>query len=124
MRCPIIDGSGPIGLFHLLRRQGGLTREAFLDHWGGSHTRFSRSIPGLDAYIQHHVDPDASSSLARAVDIPPADFDGVAVTYTSSVSAHVELMSRSQTNAGVRDNETFVAVDRSPYVTLFELCRS
>jgi hypothetical protein len=124
VRRPVIDGTGPIGLFHLLRRKPGLTAEAFLDYWGGDHTRFSRSIPGLNAYIQHHVDPHASSSLARDVDLPPADFDGVAVTYTSSVAAHVELMGRPRTNAGVRDNDTFVAVDRSPYVTLFELCRT
>jgi EthD domain len=120
---PIVAGTGPIGLFHILRRRDGLTREEFLEYWGGGHTRFSRTIPGLEAYVQHVVDPDRTLSLAGAVDLPPADFDGVAVTYTSSIEAHVELMGRSQAKTGVRDNETFVAVYRSPYITLVELLR-
>ena len=119
----IVPGSGAIGLFHILRRQNTLSRDEFLEYWGGRHTRFSRTIPGLDAYLQHVVDPDRTRSLARAIGVPPADFDGVAVTYMSSVEAHVELMRRSQANAGVRDNEVFVAVEQSPYITLVELVR-
>jgi hypothetical protein len=117
----VIEGRGLIALFHILRKRGDMSTATFHDYWSGGHTRFSATIPGLEGYVQHHVDESATARLAVASGLAGADFEGIAATYASSVDAHVAVMTRPQTGRGIADNDTFVDSARSPYLTLWEL---
>ena len=75
----------------------------------------------LANYRQLHVDPEMTRVAAAAAGLPPADFDGVAMTRSIDIAAHTAAISGAAASSGMGDNATFIDVGRSPYLTLWEL---
>jgi hypothetical protein len=118
----ILEGGGPVVGLHWLRRRPDFTTDAFHEYWSGGHTTHSRStLSGQLGYRQHHVDPGHSAAAARASGLRAADFDGVSITYSVDLDAHLRVMTGAGASRGMSDNATFVDVDHSPYLTVWHL---
>lgn len=114
-------GDGPTVLFHWLRKRADISRESFHEYWAGGHTRHSSELTASFGYRQLHVDAEWTKRAADASRLPAADFEGVAMTRSADPDAYVRHMTSTAASKGMGDNATFVDVDRSPYITLWNV---
>jgi len=68
----------PVRYQYLMRRKIGTTHEDYLDYYFHRHSRFGHRTPGIEGYVQFHIDAAASKQCATAA--------GVGVWAADSVS--------------------------------------
>lgn len=96
-------------------RRPGSSRQAFQEHWYGTHAPFGLALPGLRAYVQNHV-VDLPESLANPVfdGCSELDFDDVAAMQTAFSSADIEAADRDERRFADPDRFGVVVTRRQP----------
>lgn len=100
----------------MLRRNPGITRAEFRQHWSEVHGPWALRHPevfGFRHYVQNHTPEDADGHpLAPGRSAPPA-FDGMSEIYRDPPTASPEAVAALRNEFQV-DEQTFLDVDASP----------
>lgn len=92
-----------------MRRRSGSTREQYLDHYVNRHARFGLVTPGIEGYVQFHVDPDASRTAAAAAGAGTWGFDSVSELHLASLDTFLTaLATDNPATDAIEDEERFV----------------
>jgi hypothetical protein len=94
---------------YVMRRKIGTSSAQYLDHYVNRHAAFGRITPGIEGYIQFHVDSAASERAARAAGTGVWRADSVSELHLASVQTFLEALAISNPGpeAG-EDEERFV----------------
>lgn len=102
----------PVRYQYLMRRDALHTHAAYLEYYRQVHSRFGIETPGIEGYVQFHVDPVSSREAARAGGFGVWAVDSVSQLYLESVETFISAVSRSKVGPeAAADERTFV--DRS-----------
>jgi EthD domain len=107
----VIDGPPtPVRYQYLMRRKYGTTREAYFEHYVNNHAKFGLRTPGIEGYVQFHIDPVLSRALANAAGVGLWAADSVSELHASSLETMLAGFASDATlaeDAGA-DEERFV----------------
>jgi hypothetical protein len=111
----VMPGNGTVILYCPLRRLERLSRREFQDYWLNVHAEFGR-FPG-NRYRQYHCEEAATNAAAAIADLPPGDFDGLAIAYFGDVE-HLQatLASPDISKDAFADEQRFIAHSRSQFL--------
>jgi hypothetical protein len=59
----------PLRYQYLMRRRIGTTHESYLDYYFNRHSRFGHRTPGIEGYVQFHIDATASQRCAASAGV-------------------------------------------------------
>lgn len=59
----------PVRYQYLMRRKIGTTHDAYVDYYFHHHARFGPRTPGIEGYVQFHIDAAASQRCAAAAGV-------------------------------------------------------
>jgi hypothetical protein len=116
----------PVRYQYLMRRKIHTSHDAYLDHYIENHAKFGLRTPGIEGYVQFHIDAASSRALATIADLGLWAADSVSELHVASVSTMLEGFASAPTlgdDAGA-DEETFVDRANSVMFTSDVLYRS
>jgi hypothetical protein len=116
----------PVRYQYVMRRKIHTTHDAYLDHYIENHAKFGLRTPGIEGYVQFHVDAASSRALATIADLGLWAADSVSELHVASVATMLEGFATAPTlgdEAGA-DEETFVDRANSVMFTSDVLYRS
>lgn len=100
------DESTLVRNFTMLTKREDLSTEEFRDYWRNVHAPMARRLPGLVAYVQHHV----VDSFARSdVPAPDANIDGVTELVFTSRAAMDEALNSELGRRLAEDAKNFMS---------------
>jgi hypothetical protein len=100
----------PVRYQYLMRRKLHTTHDAYLDHYIENHAKFGLRTPGIEGYVQFHIDADTSRALATVAGVGLWAADSVSELHVASVDTMLAGFASAPTlgdEAGA-DEETFV----------------
>jgi hypothetical protein len=100
----------PVRYQYLMRRKLHTTHDAYLDHYIENHAKFGLRTPGIEGYVQFHIDADTSRALATVAGVGLWAADSVSELHATSVDTMLAGFASAPTlgdEAGA-DEETFV----------------
>jgi hypothetical protein len=99
----------PVRYQYLMRRKAGTTREQYFDHYFNKHSKFGLITPGIDGYVQFHVDAAASQLAAAAAGFGTWKIDSISELHMQSHDGFVEALGKdSPAHAALADEDLFV----------------
>jgi hypothetical protein len=102
-------GPTPVRYQYVMRRKVDTSHEQYLDHYVNRHAEFGRITPGIEGYVQFHVDSAASERAARAAGTGVWRADSVSELHLASVQTFLEGLAASNPAADAgEDEERFV----------------
>jgi hypothetical protein len=106
--------STPVRYQYCMRRRADLSRDAYLDYYVHQHAQFGL-LPGVDGYVQLHVDQEASRSAAAAAGFGTWSFDSVSELHMSALDSFLAALAEQPdlAAAAVADSTNFVDVPNS-----------
>ena len=104
----------PVRYQYLMRRNASFTHESYLERYRTIHSRFGRITPGIQGYVQLHVDLAASQQLAAPAGLGVWGCDSVSELHLESQESFVRALAESGFGAEpIADEEIFVDRARS-----------
>ena len=100
----------PVRYQYLMRRKIHTAHEAYLEHYVNNHAKFGLRTPGIEGYVQFHIDADSSRALATIAGLGLWSADSVSELHVASVDTMLEGFASSPTlgdEAGI-DEDRFV----------------
>ena len=115
----------PVRYQYVMRRKIGTTREQYLDHYVHRHAEFGRITPGIERYVQFHVDPEATAPAADLLGFGMHQADSVSELHLASVATFIDALASFNPGAdAIEDEERFVDRRNSVMFTSDVLWRS
>ncbi len=107
-------GEAPLRYQSLMRRTARFDHAGSLERYREVHSRFGVETPGIEGYVQFHVDPSASREVALAAGLGCWNVDSVSELHLGSLERFLDEISRSEVGAeAIADEEVFVDRARS-----------
>jgi hypothetical protein len=108
----------PVRYQYLMRRNASFTHEAYLERYRAVHSRFGLETPGIQGYVQLHVDLGASRRCAARAGLGVWGCDSVSELHLESQETFLRALAESGFGKeAIADEELFV--DRA---SSFDLC--
>jgi hypothetical protein len=102
-------GPTPVRYQYVMRRRVDLSHARYADHYRNVHADFGRRTPGIEGYVQFHVDREASHAVAETAGLGLWDADSVSELHLASVKTFLDAISGwSEREAPIDDEENFV----------------
>lgn len=95
----------PLLFQYFMRRRRDLDHAAYCDHYLNRHARFGRATPGVDGYVQFHVDPEASRAAAAAAGVGLWSADSVSELHLSDLPGFLASVARWELRAEASEDE-------------------
>jgi hypothetical protein len=115
----------PVRYQYVMRRKIGTTHDQYLDHYVKNHARFGHITPGIEGYVQFHVDATTSAAAAAAAGFGLWRADSVSELHLASVEKFMTALATSNPADGAaEDEERFVDRRNSVMFTSDVLWRS
>lgn len=94
---------------YLMRRKASFPHSAYLRRYREIHSQFGLRIPGIQGYVQFHVDPSVSQRVGLAAGLGVSSIDSVSELYLESLDAFLTAVSTSPVGPeAIADEELFV----------------
>jgi EthD domain len=104
----------PVRYQYLMRRNASFTHESYLERYHAIHSRFGRMTPGIQGYVQFHVDIDASQRIATRGGLGVWGCDSVSELHLESQETFLRALAESGFGTEpIADEEIFVDRARS-----------
>jgi hypothetical protein len=104
----------PVRYQYLMRRNATFTHESYLERYCTIHSRFGRITPGIQGYVQLHVDLGASQQLAARAGLGVWGCDSVSELHLESQETFLRALAESGFGTEpIADEEIFVDRARS-----------
>ncbi|MAG29649.1 MAG: hypothetical protein CL908_02000 [Deltaproteobacteria bacterium] len=104
----------PVRYQYLMRRNANFTHESYLERYESIHSQFGLVTPGIEGYVQLHLDHEGSKAAADAAGVGVWQVDSVSELYMESLETFMEAIGSLENDAGaVADEEIFVDRPRS-----------
>jgi len=105
---------------YLMRRNASFSHESYLERYRTIHSRFGRITPGIQGYVQLHVDLEVSQQLAARAGLGVWGCDSVSELHLESQETFLRALAESGFGTEpIADEEIFVDRARSQ-----DLCSS
>jgi hypothetical protein len=115
----------PVRYQYCMRRKAGSTHEQYLDYYANHHKRFGFVTPGIDGYVQFHVDLAATRDAAAAAGVGTWAIDSVSELHMQSLEGFLAaLAAQNPGEEALVDEERFVDRRNSVSFTSAVLWRS
>lgn len=99
----------PVRYQYVMRRRADLSHAQYADHYLNKHARFGVSTPGIEGYVQFHVDPEASRRAAEKAGLGLWAADSVSELQLESTRKFIEAVASWPLRAeATQDEELFV----------------
>jgi EthD domain len=99
---------------YLMRRNASFTHESYLERYRTIHSRFGRITPGIQGYVQLHVDLGVSQQLAARAGLGVWGCDSVSELHLESQETFLRALAESGFGTQpIADEEIFVDRARS-----------
>ena len=93
----------PLRYQRLMHRSASRTHESYLAYYRDTHSRYGVETPGIDDYVQFHVDLAASENLASRTGAGLWDVDSISELHVVSVEGFMEALRTSGAHATFRE---------------------
>ena len=104
----------PVRYQYLMRRNASFTHQAYLERYHTIHSRFGAMTPGIQGYVQFHVDLDASQRIAIGAELGVWGCDSVSELHLESQETFLRALAESGFGTEpIADEEVFVDRARS-----------
>jgi len=108
-RAVIPCAPAPVRYQYLMRRRAGTTHAQYLDYYFAKHSRFGFQTPGIDGYVQFHVDEAASRRAAELAGVGVCRVDSVSELHMQSLAGFLAALAEKSPGAeAAADEERFV----------------
>jgi EthD domain len=115
----------PVRYQYVMRRKIGTTHEQYIDHYAKRHAEFGRITPGIEGYVQFHIDGAASEKAARVASFGVYRADSISELHLASVKAFTDAIATFEQGAdAIVDEGRFVDRRNSVMFTSDVLWRS
>jgi hypothetical protein len=115
----------PVRYQYCMRRKAGSTHGEYIDYYATHHKRFGFVTPGIDGYVQFHVDLDLSRAAAAAAGLGTWAVDSVSELHMQSLEGFLAaLAEQNPGDEALVDEERFVDRRNSVSFTSAVLWRS
>ncbi len=112
----------PFRFQYVMRRRRDKTHAEYLDHYMKIHAEFGRITPGIEGYVQFHVDPDAARAAAATAELGGWSADSISELHLGSVQGFMDEIAHWSLNGEAQaDEENFVDRMNSVMFTSEEL---
>ena len=109
-----LEGGGPVRYQYLMRRRHDFDHARYLARYRDVHSKFGLETPGIAGYVQLHVDPDASRSLAHEAGFGTWGVDSVSELHLESLETFLAAIAKSDVGGrAIEDEGHFVDRERS-----------
>jgi hypothetical protein len=99
----------PVRYQYLMRRNASFTHETYLERYRTIHSRFGMVTPGIQGYVQLHVDLEASRRAATRAGLGIWGCDSVSELYLESQETFLKALAESGFGTEpIADEEIFV----------------
>ncbi len=110
----VAGAEAPVRYQYLMRRNAAFDHAAYLERYRDVHSAFGAKTPGIEGYVQLHVDPEASRDVASAAGLGVWGVDSVSELHLASVETFLAAVAKSDVGAqAIADEEVFVDRARS-----------
>lgn len=82
----------PVLFQYFMRRRRDLDHAQYCDHYLNRHSRFGIATPGIDGYVQFHIDPEASRAAARSAGLGLWSADSTSELHLSDLSGFLKAV--------------------------------
>lgn len=115
-------GRTPFRFQYVMRRRRDKTHAEYRDHYVKIHAEFGRVTPGIEGYVQFHVDPEAARAAAAAAELGGWSADSISELHLESVQGFMDAITSWDRNGEPQaDEENFVDRMNSVMFTSEEL---
>ena len=115
-------GRTPYRFQYVMRRRRDKPHAQYLDHYVKIHAEFGRTTPGIEGYVQFHVDPEAARAAAAAAGLGGWSADSISELHLGSVQGFMDAITGWNRNGEPQaDEENFVDRMNSVMFTSEEL---
>ena len=115
-------GKTPFRFQYVMRRRRDKTHAEYLDHYAKIHAQFGRITPGIEGYVQFHVDPESARAAATTAELGGWAADSISQLHLNSVQHFLDEIARWDRNGEAQaDEENFVDRMNSVMFTSEEL---
>jgi hypothetical protein len=105
----VASDRAPVRYQYLMRRRADFTHAAYLVRYRTIHAQFGLRTPGIQGYVQLHVDPTLSGEVAAAAGFGVHAVDSVSELHLASLAEFLRAIAGSEIGAeAVADEEKFV----------------
>ena len=91
---------------YFMRRRHDLDHAQYCDHYRKRHSRFGIETPGIEGYVQFHVDPDASRAAARSAGLGLWSADSTSELHLSDLPGFLRAVATWKLRADAAEDET------------------
>lgn len=99
----------PLLYQYFMRRRHDLDHAAYCDHYLNRHSRFGIATPGIDGYVQFHVDPEAARGGAEAAGLGLWSADSISELHLSDLRGFLSAVAGWELRADAgEDEERFI----------------
>jgi len=99
----------PILYQYFMRRRRDLDHAQYCHHYLNRHSRFGIATPGIEGYVQFHVDPAASRAAAGAAGLGLWSADSTSELHLADLPAFLKAVARWELRAeAAEDEERFI----------------
>ncbi len=95
-------------MVYYIMKKTGMTHEEFHRYWKDGHGPIAARIPGLRRCVQSHT-------IARASEIRPPAFDGMAELWFEDFDALLAAMRSPEVQAAINDERNFIDRSRTAF---------
>ncbi len=103
----------PVRYQYLMRRKIGTTHQQYLDYYFPHHSRFGPRTPGIEGYVQYHIDAPASHALATAAGFGLWAADSVSELHAADLNTMLAGFASDPDLAGAAGTDEELFVDRA-----------
>lgn len=103
----------PVRYQYLMRRKIGTTHQQYLDYYFGQHKRFGHRTPGIEGYVQFHIDAAASHGVAAAAGFGLWAADSVSELHAADLGTMLAGFGQDPDLAVAAGNDEELFVDRA-----------
>ena len=99
----------PVLFQYFMRRRRDLDHAQYCDHYLNRHARFGKATPGIERYVQFHVDPEASRAAAAAARLGMWSADSISELHLADLPGFLKAVARWELTAdAAEDEERFI----------------
>ena len=103
----------PVRYQYLMRRKIGTTHRQYLDYYFPHHSRFGPRTPGIEGYVQYHIDAAASHAVATAAGVGLWAADSVSELHAADLGTMLAGFASNPELAGEAGTDEELFVDRA-----------
>ena len=103
------DSGSPLLFQYFMRRRRDLDHAQYCDHYLNRHSRFGIATPGIETYVQFHVDPEASRRSAAAVGLGLWTADSISELHIRDLPGFLKAVATWELGSdAMEDEERFI----------------